>query len=132
MEALNVVGYITSEPLTDGLVSHSVQNMTIKNFITQQKKNFLLSWTEYMGKSGVVLESLLQEKFYDGICLYSLEQLWQMPNAQKTLQDLKSRSAWIGFAREGIFFHTAEEFQKVQKLFWLKSQVEKNQSLWAN
>lgn len=127
MENLNVVGYITSEPFSDGFVSHQIQNSTIRSYIAQNQKNLLLSWTEYVGKSNIVFDSLQIENFYQGICFYSMDQLWQMKNPFEVLETLRKRNIWIGFAKESAAFTASVGYREVLKLFWLKTQVEQNQ-----
>ena len=130
MEKLNIVGYIASDPFADGFVSHQVQNASIKNFLNLQNKNLLLSWAEYQNQGGTVFKSLLKEDFYQGICLFSMEQLWQLKSFPNPLEVLKKRCSWVGFARENIFFENENDFKKVCKLLWLKKQVAKESPTW--
>ena len=113
------VGYIASDSFQNGFVSHQFQNQTIKNFLSNQNYIFMLSWTEYKGCAPQVLKSLLQENFYDGICFYSIEQLLVVSDASALFQQLKNSGAWIGFARENIFFEGQHGFNDCLKLWWL-------------
>lgn len=82
---LKTVGYITSDPLKLGYISHLNQNQKNKRFVESQQYQFLLSWTEYKGKAFFVLRSLLLENFYEGICFYSIEQLGSRRGPQTLL-----------------------------------------------
>ena len=131
---LNIVGYITSDSLRTGFVSQQVQNQAIGSFLAGQSHLFLLSWTEFKGCAPFIFRSLLKEKFYDGICFYSLEQLASFPESMEVLKSLSSSGRWTGFAKEGVFFQGALGFQEIARLWWLKSEFERPRldldSLW--
>lgn len=114
-----IVGYITSSHLKDGFVSQQVQNLLIKNFLENQKKTFLLSWTEYKTAPSLVFDSLLLEEFYEGICFFSLEQTFHFTEPLEYFYKLKNRKLWAGFAREGLFFYDESSFEAVLKTWWL-------------
>lgn len=114
-----IVGYITSRHLKDGFIPQQMQNLLIKNFLENLKHNFLLSWTEYKGAPSLVFDSLLLENFYDGICFYSLEQIFYFDDPLNYLYKLKNKNIWIGFAREGLFFKGDSSFDIVLKTWWL-------------
>lgn len=120
---MKCVGYITSDPLKSGFIPHSVQNLSIKNFLFKKQCEFILSWTEYKNHSQLAFRSLCQEDYYDGICFYSLEQLADMPASRYTLQRLVERRKVIGFAREGVWLTSMDEWQSFLEDFTLNQLI---------
>ncbi len=116
-----IAGYVTSDRLKSGYIPQHIQNLLIKNYIGAQANIFLLSWTEYKDRSPLVLDSLLNETFYDGICFYSIEQLLPLSNSLEYLYALKKRNLWIGFAKEGLHFDGDQNFDPVLRIWWLLS-----------
>ena len=114
-----IVGYITSSQLRDGFVSQQVQNLMIKNFLENLDYDFLLSWTEYKETPSLVFDSLFLENFYDGICFYSLQQIFKFSKPLEYLYKLKNKKIWVGFAQEGLFFNSDLSFETVLKTWWL-------------
>ena len=110
---IRVVGYITSDTFLSGFISHQVQNASIKQYTEEEGHKYLLSWTEYINKAPIVLNSLLQESFFDGICFYSLEQLNHIKNAQKLLKELAKKDYWIGFAKEKQCFKGYDNLESI-------------------
>lgn len=119
-----VVGYITSDYLSRGYIPHNLQNMLIRDFVKKFEFQFKLSWTEYKDKAPVVLNSLLQEKFYQGICFFSMEQLIFLPNAALVLKKLKDKNIWVGFALENECFFDDESYNKFEKFLKMKKLIE--------
>jgi sporadic carbohydrate cluster protein (TIGR04323 family) len=132
---LKIVGYITSDSLNSGFIPHQMQNANIKHFTEEEGHQFLLSWTEYIGKAPMVFKSLLQENFYEGICFYSIEQLNHIENAGNLLKFLSQQNYWIGFSREKLFFQGENGLSNVSKLWWLKTKLESSKrdlgNLWG-
>jgi hypothetical protein len=83
-----------------------------------------------------VFNSLLEESFFDGICFYSLEQLYNFPDAMNLLKQLSQGELWIGFAAEKIYFRNKINFDNTSQLYLLKSQCEGTREvlgfLWGN
>jgi sporadic carbohydrate cluster protein (TIGR04323 family) len=133
---LKIVGYITTDSLNAGFIPHQIQNITIKQFTEDQGHQFLLSWTEYINKAPLVLKSLLQENFYEGICFYSIEQLNHIDHASDLLKLLSEKNYWIGFSREKKIFRGKNGLTDVLELWWLKKNSEGPRkdltNLWAN
>lgn len=133
---LKIVGYITSDSLRTGFIPHQMQNGSIRQFVEEEQHQFLLSWTEYIGKAPLVLKSLEQESFFQGICFYSLEQLDHIENAREILKHFLKKNLWIGFAREKIYFQNEAQLENVIQLLWLKNHFEGSRKdlepLWAN
>lgn len=132
---MRVVGYIASDSFRHGYVTHQVQNQAIRHFLSGQGREFLLSWSEFKGQAPLVLRSLLQEKFYQGICFYSLEQLEALPDPLTWFSILGRRADWVGFAREECFFTTTQGWGEAERLFCIKSQLDRPRpdlgELWA-
>lgn len=133
---MKIVGYITSDPMYLGFVSHQHQNQIIKNFVEEREHQFLLSWTEYKGASPFVFRSLLKESFFEGICFYSIEQLESTRESMNWIQRLSETGLWIGFAREGVFFQGALGLDEVKRLAWLKRTLDQKrpelEAIWEN
>jgi sporadic carbohydrate cluster protein (TIGR04323 family) len=119
---MKIVGYITSDFLRKGFVAQQIQNMSIRKFLEERRLQYLLSWSEYKGKAPFVLTSLLQENFYEGICFYSVEQLYTMANLQECLTQIKSRELWLGFACESF---VVDDVQEALSFIWMKRELEK-------
>ncbi len=117
---MKVVGYITSDPLHEQYIPFGMQNRIIKEFVEGQGKTFMLSWTEARQMAPWMLDSLLQENFYQGICFYSLDQLLSIPQADDYLARLSTLNIWIGFALEKLSFRGNENLMEVVSLLHLK------------
>lgn len=115
-----IVGCITSSSLREGFIPHHIQNMMLKNYVESHGNSFLLSWTEYKDNPSLVGRSLLNENFYDGICFYSIEQIFNFTDALEFLYELKRRNIWVGFAKEHLYFKAEHQFESVLKIWWLK------------
>jgi sporadic carbohydrate cluster protein (TIGR04323 family) len=133
--SLKIAGYITSNSLKKGFIAHNIQNNQIRSFVQMQKHNYLLSWTEFLNKCPFVFNNLLQENFYNGICFYSIEQLYDFPNSIDLLINLSKSNLWIGFAAEGLFFQSDYKFDQVLQIFKLKKLTDGSREdlkfLWA-
>lgn len=123
---MKIVGYITSDPVGKHKVAFSIQNRIIKEFVETSGKTFMLSWTEASQMAPWMLESLLLENFYEGICFFSLHQLLHCPDPLEQLQKLKEKNIWIGFAQEQCFLQGEVGFRDtvtlVSLLQWTSSQ----------
>jgi len=133
---LKIVGYISSDYLKKGYTPHNIQNIQIRSFLKELNHTFLLSWTEYSGMCPFVFNSLLEEDFYDGICFYSIEQLFNFPEPLNQIKKLAELNIWIGFANEKIAINSKTDIEEAQRLLLLKSVAEGSREdlkfLWDN
>lgn len=121
----NVVGYIsTGSTLGFTHPPHSVQNLVIKKFVEDLKMSYLLSWSEFNRLAPMVFKSLLQEKFFSGICFFSINQLCESTEYISLLKNI--RKPWIGFASEKIVISTKEELDDFIKIFSLRKYIDNN------
>lgn len=130
-----VVGYITSSHNNANFVPHSVQNQIIKSFIESKGFTYLLSWTEFKDLAPSIYLSLIEEKFYDGICFYSLNQIDESP--ELFLQTFTSKKIeWLAFAQEKIIVTTDKEWKLFYQLLQLRILISNNtptsRNLWDN
>ncbi len=83
-----------------------------------------------------VFNSLLEEDFYDGICFYSIEQLFNFPEPLNQIKKLAELNIWIGFANEKIAINSKTDIEEAQRLLLLKSVAEGSREdlkfLWDN
>jgi sporadic carbohydrate cluster protein (TIGR04323 family) len=121
-----MVGYITSDYLDLGFTSHQIQNMTIKSFVSDTNNDFVLSWTEYKNNSKLAWNSLLEEKYYNGICFYSWEQLNHFKNINMLIETLIKKKILIGFAKEKILIKDQESLKNFKIQFQLYNQIKNN------
>lgn len=132
----SIVGYITSDSLTRGFIPHAFQNFQIRSFVQNSGHNYLLSWTEQKKMSPFILNSLLEEDFYDGICFYSLEQLFLFPKSLNLIMNLSQKKIWVGFALEKLSVEGEQGLQGLIQLYKLKKLIEGPRQdlerLWGN
>jgi sporadic carbohydrate cluster protein (TIGR04323 family) len=121
---LKVVGYIASDLLRSSFTPQQTQNFNIKLFLESSGHDFLLSWAEHKGSAPFVLRSLMEERFFDGVCFYSIEQLNALENPFDWIELFASRNYWIGFAREGISFQGDVGRHKIERFSWMKRNLE--------
>lgn len=119
-----IAGYVTSDVLPSGFFSHQVQNFATRRFVEAQGHAYSLSWTEFKSRAPMMLASLLEEDFYEGICFYSVEQLSTISDAFEWIAKIRGRGLWLGFAREALTVTDAESVEKIRSLVWLKKNVE--------
>lgn len=131
---MKFVGYITSDPLSSGFIPHNVQNFTIKNFLAKNDHEFLLSWTEYKNHSKLALNSLCEEKYFQGICFFSWEQLRTFNDVKEKLRSLLDNGLVLSFAREGFFVGNYQELELFLENYFIASCIFQNGDLglWLN
>lgn len=131
---MKFVGYITSDPLSFGFIPHNVQNFTIKNFLTKNDHQFLLSWTEYKNHSKLAFNSLCDENYFQGICFFSWEQLSTFPDVKSKLNSLLEKGFVLSFAREGFFIKNQNELDPFLEKYFLSRCIFQNGDFrqWLN
>lgn len=117
---MTVVGLLTSDALNNGFIPHNLQNLKIRDFLNSKNLQYGLAWTEFKGERSNVLESLLKETFYAGICFFSIEQVLRHGDPERILTDLIDRGLWIGFALEEICLRSRPEVDNVVRLLRLR------------
>lgn len=114
-----IVGYITSSLNNGNYISHANQNLVIKNFLDSINVQYLLSWTEFKNGAPAVFLNLLDEKFYDGICFFSIDQLLESATLEACI--FQQQKNWIAFANEKIIINDKLSFEFFEKIWKVKS-----------
>lgn len=127
-----IVGYISSDLIKGGVIPQSLQNLAIRNFISKNEGIFLQSWTEHHGRSPYMLEALLSQNFYDGICFFSIEQITHLEDVGQMMTNCFERGLWLGFALEEMKIESKEELESLLKIIPLKKILDNNREdlLW--
>ena len=125
---MQLKGYIFSREFFGERVPQHAQNIIIKDYCAKKNYNFLLSATEYKSKEStyILLELINNFSQYDGIVLYSLLQLPKSTLIRHSIlkQTLKKNKE-LHFALENLKFRSKKDFERIEKIFLLKSSLSK-------
>lgn len=116
------MGYIFSREIDGSIIPQKVQNLVIRDYAKRNKKNILLSSTEYkIKKSYLMLDSLLDDKNkkIKGIIIYSLYMLAEYKNLKSLLQKIKKNNLKIYCALEEIEINSKNSLDSIKEFFFI-------------
>ena len=120
-------GYIFSRPFFGERVPQRVQNLVLRDYCTQNKIHFLLSFVEYrMKDSYLILNSLLSEiDDIDGIVFYSLLQLPINDSKRaEIIENIIKKRKSMHFALEGLVVDNTSSNLRVENIFKVKKEMQ--------
>lgn len=123
---MNFKGYISSRPLSDGiLIDQKIQNIIIRDSCKKKNINFLLSATEYgMKNCFLILNDLfkdLRNNKYDGIAFFSIDQLPEKKIVREKLYKFLIKEKYLFFSREDILLCNKKDIDILEELIKIKN-----------
>lgn len=121
-------GYISSRNLDGNWIPQSIQNLTIRDYCSKNKFNFLLSSAEYSIQNCFsMLASTIKEKKVNIIVMYSIDQL-PLDNITriKLIKDALKQKKEIHFALEKKKIITKLDIEKIDTVINLKKLIQKS------
>ncbi len=129
---MNLRGYVSSRKFFEYNPPQKIQNLTIRDYCSSNKFNYLLSATEYsMKNSYLILDEFLKFRDgSDGLAFYSVFQLPINLSFRKNIFDmvLKKRKQ-LHFSLENLALKSKSDIDLINNLFFIKLSYQKCLSL---
>ena len=117
-------GYIFSREFMGERIPQSIQNLTIREYCSKKKIQFILSSTEYsMSNSNLILiKSVNDLNNVDGIAAYSLFQLPSEKLIRRTIyKSILSKKKELHFALENLTINSESSIAEVENIWNIKN-----------